>query len=393
MSSRQIIIASIASAMVIFLLVSAGFEIEDVPDLKWNDDFSYHSKQPYGSWIFHELIQKRFGEDVLTSTDTSLSEFSTDGNLYIVFGQKIYLDDNLTKDILNFLRHGNKVLFISSEVNGFTGYSDYSDAFSGFVDSVLLVTLNDGAQFRYIHYQNTFKSATMHYFSGVSSAILDSTIHTPLAWYDDGTVAFDKWEMEGGWVYWHCNPYLFGNVASQQEGYLEHFNSVFAHFEPRIVIMDHASFLQGNTSAESPLQFILETKPLRAAYYTILLTCLVYIIFEGKRRQRIIPTQRRNRNTSIEYIETLSALFEAKRHNHLVEHLREIFYNYVKERYHIDRRDHDFLKILTLKSEVEPSQIDELMYEFEQSARKLNVGDVQLLRLHKYLETFYQNCK
>ncbi|MCB0689740.1 MAG: hypothetical protein KDC53_24540, partial [Saprospiraceae bacterium] len=145
---------------------------------------------------------------------------------------------------------------------------------------------------------------------------------------------------------------------------------------------------------ESPLQFILKNRSLRISYYLVLFMALSYIIFRGKRRQKIIPIVERNENTSLEYVATVSQLFEGqKQHKKLVRHLEDIFYHFTKKRYFLDRDLTDFGERLSRKSRISHEEIADLLFEFDRAKKKLNLGDDHLVILNKHLDSFYKNCK
>jgi len=208
-------------------------------------------------------------------------------------------------------------------------------------------------------------------------------------------------------------PEMFSNLASKQDFYLDHFNQVFSSFSsssvvldhddfkkfaPKTVVLDHDSFNTDrefiDADSESPIQYVLANPPLKWAYYLLLLSALTYIIFRGKRRQKVIPTIEKNTNTSLEYVATLSSLFRNQgQNNKLVPHMQRVFYQKIKTRYYLDAKHPEFISLLSRKSKIEEKEINVILNMFDNSDQDLNFTDDQLINLHTRLETFYKNWK
>ena len=210
----------------------------------------------------------------------------------------------------------------------------------------------------------------------------------------DSLIIYDQLTLGEGRIFLHTIPAIFSNLAAKQPNYRTHFSLIFSQFDPELVILDHMSFHRGSIPSESPLQFVLGEKSLRMAYLLLLFAAFSFIIFKGKRRQRIIPTRESNVNTSLEYVRTLSSLFlQQKQHKKLISHLEDIFNHYLRKRYFLERHDENFIPNLVRKSRVGHDEIVALLEEFDRAYRKLNVGDEHLVLLYQRLDSFYKKCK
>ena len=70
-NNRVLIIIGVFVLIFIGLL-SLVFEIREVPDYKWRKKYELDSKEPYGLWMFSELMKHRFGEEnvIYNESDT-----------------------------------------------------------------------------------------------------------------------------------------------------------------------------------------------------------------------------------------------------------------------------------------------------------------------------------
>ena len=212
----------------------------------------------------------------------------------------------------------------------------------------------------------------------------------------DSLAILKEWSFDGGgYVNMHLIPDYFTNDAAHQIDFLDHFNQVIGQFSYDKVIFEHPSFNTTKTDiGESPIQFILENKSLKRAYYLLLAAALLFVIFRGKRKQKIIPTIAENKNTSLEYINTLGRLYEYQNQpRKLVTHMANIFHHDIKKKYFIDRNDPEFNKKLAAKSKIPQADIDVIMRTFETIMTRYDFNDSDLSMLYRRIDTFHKNCK
>jgi len=86
---------------------------------------------------------------------------------------------------------------------------------------------------------------------------------------------------------------------------------------------------------KSPLRVIFAHDSLRWAYYLILLTALLYIVYEVKRRQRIIPVIEPLKNNTLDFVTVVGQVYYERHDNsniahkkitYLLEHWRTRYY-------------------------------------------------------------------
>lgn len=397
-AKNQNIVVIAASILLICVISFLIFEIKKVPDVSWKQDYKYESEDPYGGWIFKESIIQTYGEDNVFDY-SELDSLPTDSNyLYINFGPSIIVTKEKQEELDQFLDKKNDLLFIANELN------TYQDTFSHFYitnyhDSITLITFNDtdSSSFNFLFYKNKISAPTKSFHSSVTEYdLLDST-HTLIGTAQDSSFVFFSKDYKRGHIFYHLNPYNFSNIASKQEDYLAHFNMVFSHFDADKIILDspkESDVLQSEYSDSSPIQYILSQKSLAWAYYLTVLSLLIFIFFRGKRKQRIIPISKVNKNTSLEYVDTVSLLFKSQKQNRkLVEHLENIFYHKVKTKYFIDKSHSDFINLFSYKSKIKRNEVDHIIDVFKNAKDGYEFTDDQLHRLHKNLETIYINWK
>jgi len=436
MTKKQLIIVVVLGVGIMGLLLSSLLEYRDESDLNWKSKYTYDSKDPYGAWMFDNMVKSYFDSNkvVYHYRDTLLSDLDTTGMLYIMFGNRFTYRKDETRELIEFVRKGNNALVIgkSAWTEDSTNYLSNTYAYSN-KDSILNFYFNEdttGRVYSYVHYQGGMKEKkvlnyrTFHLSGWVEedqeyqdeqdgieeegSIVLENEeiinedyttrntgFSSSLGIINSSTV-YIRTDVDSGSIYQHSVPELFINHASKQDYYVDYLNQIFDEFDPEFVVLDHPSFnkMRSSGNTNSPIQFILSQKSLRTAYYLILVTSLLFIVFKSKRKQRPIPVLEKNRNTTLEYVETLSNLFSSQGQcARLIPHIKNYFYHTVKKKYYLDEKNPDFVKLLSKKSKFDPDELQIIVKMLNNADKGYSYPDDQLINLHRRVEFFYKTAK
>jgi hypothetical protein len=156
-----------------------------------------------------------------------------------------------------------------------------------------------------------------------------------------------------GYFYLHSTPEQFSNIYLIDQEKADFVQGYWAHLQPGNIIVDEYCLTQEFVSRQrnrqqqqqnngyaaeieesASLSEVLKDPMLSAAWYTLLATILLYIIFRGKRRQRAIPVKTIVENQSLEYIRTIGNLqFGINDARDGIKELLQLFYRKVQVRY------------------------------------------------------------
>jgi hypothetical protein len=143
----------------------------------------------------------------------------------------------------------------------------------------------------------------------------------------------------------------------------------------------------------TPLRFILTTEPLRWAYYLTLLSILLFIVFEAKRKQRIIPVIKPFANTTLEFVGTIGNLYYQRGdHKNIAEKKIQFFFDQLHSTYFIssNHKDEDYGKLLSKKSGVPEKTVRELLNIVSYISEQEKISAPQLISLNELIEKFHQ---
>jgi len=240
----------------------------------------------------------------------------------------------------------------------------------------------------------------MAYFA--NSLVSDTSDHEDitatyedLMFIEDSLGIFRKLSFANKVYHFHSAPELFTNFGSKGGAYLEHLHEVLNTFDKKNIVLHKfkRDNINAGTNKDSLLQYILTQRPLKYAYYLTLILGLIYVFFSSKRKQKEIQVIETTKNTSLEYIETMSSLFMSQNQNEkLVKHMKRNFYHKIKSVYFLNSDDPQLASKLSKKSKVPLDKIESILKQLE-IVNNYDYNDDQLIRLYNNIHSFDQNRK
>lgn len=147
----------------------------------------------------------------------------------------------------------------------------------------------------------------------------------------------------------------------------------------------------GKIESSSPFRVILEQPPLRYALYCTLLLVILYMIFEAKRKQRVIPQIKAPVNQTVQFIKTLGNLY-LNTGNHRASALNQL--SYFKEYLSLHMNIHvsdtpDTVAAIVAKSGSDEALVNRLMERARYIENAPSISEQVLVELNKDLYQFY----
>lgn len=406
--------------IVVFIGIVIALMVAYMPQSKtfnWRETYEPDSKEPYGAYIFTSLIkEKNKGKkfDVLSRESIRKYLEKNQGLLnttYMVMGHSVYMNNAEIKSLAEFVHVGNTAFICTSyppydliKLNNdiFCIQDDYTGHMRDTIADLSLLNNNLEADtfFRYNYIYRNKKSDG--YWTYIDSSIF-CNVHnkfSALGYIGNGYFNFIKMPYGRGNFYFHTTPYAFSNIAMLEKAHWQYFNNICSYLPQSNIIWDeyHKEFLKNLSQSNSPgpLKYILENISLRWAWYLLLFGILLFAIFFGKRRQKVIPVIAVPENTSVEYVQTITELYFRQNDNKTIaQHKMRLFQSFVRNKYYFTsiQFNDDFIKRLSLKSGVADDHIKTIFATYQLIEGKLDVTNGDLINFHNLIEHFYINCK
>jgi len=133
---------------------------------------------------------------------------------------------------------------------------------------------------------------------------------------------------------------------------------------------------------------VLSNKNLKWAYYLVLIGVLLFILFNGKRVQSIIPIKKPLVNQSLAFVQTIANMyFKKDSHKTIATYKIKYTLAQIRQKYHIetDLYKAEFNRELALKTGIDSQEINKSLNYIKQIEASPNITKGMLLLLNKYL--------
>jgi hypothetical protein len=367
------------------------------------ETYAKNDKKPFGASIAFRQVENMYSSNNILLKNKNFKEtwenISDTGALYICMAPKLFLSAEEVSAMMEFVEAGNSLFVSAGSIDELlldeAGCSEvYSspaleDLFGKMKNTSVKSMLQpvDKYGYYYFPFENYFTS-------------IDSTNTRVLGYNDDKKPNSIVYFKGKGKLYLQCEPRAYSNYFLLKENnyeYLKH-SVAFTQNKPQHVYWDNYYYKiksRNNTDEDfSTFSEIMKHPPLKAAFWLSLLLLLLYILFGGKRIQRIIKQLKPNENTTVTFTETIGRLYLQKKDNkNIADKMITYFNEYIRNTYFLNTNhvNDDFVMVLSRKSGVEKDKVDTLYRTIVTTQNSSVVNDYQLLSLHEQIQNFYKN--
>lgn len=388
--------------IILLLLLFAGaivIEFSKPQPINWTRTFNERHKIPYGTFVLYNEISTLFPNSEISPLYVSAYEYfnpqySPSDKSYKISGSYLYIDDYAdidevsAQELLSFTASGNTVFIAANYMPqtlmdslhietkndfDFTGKATLSLANTAFKNDS--ITINKGLSNIYFSKLDPSKSTVLGYQN------LNSELR----------INFVKINHGSGALYLHLQPVVYTNYSLLKSNF-SRYASISLSYLPDSDIYFDSRNKRKDELGNSPLRFILSQPALKWAWLIGLTTLIVFILFNAKRRQRIIRIIKPLENTTIAFIKTIGNLYyETKDHNNLIHKKITYFLEFIRRNYYIDTQllNDKFIKNLTLKSGVDYSKTEKTINLIVHLKAKQICSEADLKALNTTIEDFY----
>nr|WP_321243447.1 DUF4350 domain-containing protein [uncultured Psychroserpens sp.] len=376
-----------------------AIEFSTPAPVNWQKTYNETHTIPYGTFIFYEELINLFPESKVEEVKVTPYEFFDDyytwedstyltTGTYVVIDEYPNLDNTSAQELLDFASHGNDI-FISSNY-----FPDRLLDSLGF-DTQNEYTFKGKAEFTFTN--PVFESDSISVEKGLNNIYFSKidTLNTTVLGhqkFDDETYTnFIEVPWGSGSFYLHVQPVAFTNYHLLKKDNRKYASSVMSYIGDDTIFFDSRNKSRKKLN-NSPMRFILSQPALRWAWYIVLLATILFLIFNAKRRQRIVEVKVPLKNTTVDFTKTIGNLYyETKDHDNLIEKKITYFLEYIRRVYYLDTQilDDKFVKNLSLKSGKDNDDVKKLINQIVYLKAKTRCNEGDLLRLSKAIEDFY----
>jgi len=326
----------------ILLLIPVMFLFEQsfTKEFSWDASFNKNDKQPFGCFVFDDVLSSSLKGNYSIS-DKTFFQLNNDSTArpkaFLVLSDYAFMDSVQFRSMISLLRKGNKIMFVSSTFspylvdslritahNSFIGYDDVKAMTRQTKKRKPLFLCNSVTPRKVYRF---YPQICTDFFSQVTpnepkmkDESKDKRKHT---WLSDipstvlatnrerFPVAFSK-KVGKGELFMVSTPLLFTNYGildQQNAGYVF---SLLSYMKGMPLVRFDISGTKSEAK-ETPLRYFLSQPPLRWSIYLSMFVLILFMRFNAKRRQRIIPVIEPPVNTTLDFIKQIGTMYYQKK--------------------------------------------------------------------------------
>lgn len=382
----------IGSAILLIVYLTAQYYKPKPVD--WTASYLKEDKIPFGLYVLHQEYEQLFPRSVLHVSRrpvyNTLKDTDHKNTGYLLISGSVKMDQLDYQQLTRFMEHGNSVFIAASD-------------FGKVLTDTLHLKVNPAfhQEEAKLNFENpALRSKRAYAFNkGIGGAYfnqVDSARAIILGRNSNGDINFVKYNFGKGALYLMPNPKVFSNYCLLGKPGPDYAAKALSYLPAgQRLIWDEYS-TKGSADNASVLRVIFKHDALRWAYYLSLFALLVFVFFEMKRRQRIIPVLEPLKNSSVEFVKLIGKLYYQRRDNRDIAQKKiSYFMDFLRTRYRLKAVAADLAlqQEVVDKSGVPEETVHHLFSAIRNIDQQYQVSDEMLIVLNQLIEKFYKQAQ
>lgn len=382
------------------LVAAVAVEVFQPTPLDWTPSFERADDRPYGGEILFALLPELFPEAEVQALGLppylALRRTEQTGVAYLFVTSRFAPDPAETEALMDFAARGNDVFVAASEFSGALADSLGLEIRTWFVPPSFTIpdSLVARGEANFVHPALRADSAFVFKEEAANAyfSAFDTLRATVLGRDDRRRVNFIRLDWGKGAFYLNTLPLAFTNyylldAAAGGYGY-----RALSYLAPETLWWD-AHYKPNRTEVSTPLRFVLQQPALRAAYFVLVVLVVLFIGFEARRRQRVVPVLPPLRNDTLDFVGTVGQLyFHHGDHADLAQKKVTYFLDYIRTHLRLPTAvlDATLATRVAERAGVPPADVEAVFAAVEAVRGQASLPEAELHRLNAAIETFYR---
>lgn len=394
MSRAQKILLGLLSSLILGVLLLI---YSSPPPVDWSPSYEQNDTRPLGSKVFYDQVKKSYGDlRAVNSPPFEAIENAPKNATYVFINQYFETDPEESGLLLNWVRGGGHLFISASGIPAILldslgvneeFFPENLEVEHEFVMSLELpMTLSEPVvydQFQIGKYYQWEDSVTVKTLGKIKDQNSVDSI--------DAKPNFIQVRVGKGLVTLHTFPEGFSNYFLLNSTYKTYTEQVLGTWDlNHPILLDHY-IKAGKKSNTSPLYLVLGNPYLKAAYFTCWVLLVLWVVFEGKRKQKAIKVITPLQNQSLEFAKTISSIYlNQKDMTELGQLQIKLFWDYCRTRFnlHTEENRSELAVSLANKSGVNLDFAQTLVKKLALFEAKEQLNSEDILQIHQLIEDF-----
>ena len=394
--SYKIILGALLAllAMLIFL------EANQKDPVNWYPSYSITDKIPQGTFVFYESLEKVAKvEQVNIPPFEFLEDTSTTGT-YFFLNASVGIDAAELNKLLKWVEKGNTAVISASYIsyplldtlkitndqkirkNGLENIPQYNFA---------------NKDLRREKYYEFNRDHTLEYFdslNGKQQKVLGiAKVKDDNSVQNDSLANFVESKFGEGRFLLHSSPQAFTNYFLLEGENFEYAEKFLAYLDLQETIYWDNHYKNGKIIHTSPLYILLSNRYFKWAYYFVIIATILFIFFEGKRKQKSIPVVDPLRNQTYDYTRTIAGMYlDQKDYRTIAQKIRDQFFIFLQKEFKINVKEQkNYRQLIEQQTKISSEEIDLLFDQIKALEVKPSVTKKDIEALNRLIIQFKKN--
>ncbi len=358
---------------------------------QWEPTYSAHDRNPFGTYVFEELLKKSW-KNPYTHSYKTIRRLEYEGSLtnqnILLLSNYLDVGNDELDNMLEYAEKGHTIFIaagsfshtIEKKMEFYTMYGNW------WYDRMAVQRNADTLKIdRKVKLCSpVFAEKEYKFPKMILSCYFDSIPENSrvLAVNDSLQPIAISCPVGKGNMIFCCSPMIFTNYGILSED-AEFIWGLLSYLEGAPLLRTEF-YETGSDESQSPFRYLLKEPPLRWALYITLLTILIFMIFTAKRKQRVIPVIKDPENHLLKFIRSLSTLYLRKSDNNdILQKKYTLFGEQLQRKYGIDiinkPHDQELFERIAQKTGHPTNEIKSLFKNFEVIDSDFNLSDKMLI--------------
>jgi hypothetical protein len=381
----------IIGGVLLTLYIIAQFNRPKVID--WTPTLSSDAKTPFGTYILYTQLHDIFPNSQIKPYRQPIYGVIADDSIkqssYVIICPEIEVSKPDYEQLIKYIKQGNDVFIAASDFGSLMTKNLDVETASLFSINNLYVPVNFLSPHLNPKKQYSVDDGvTNTYFTKFDTAkaivLGENTQHK---------ANFIKYTFGKGVLYLAANPKFFTNYSMLKPDGAAYSATALSFIKNTPQIIWDQYYTQGDGQAASPMRVFLTNPILQWAYYITLFSLIAFVVYEIKRRQRIIPVIEPLANSTLEFVNVIGQLYYEKRNNADIAHKKVTYFlAWLRDEYQLktNKLDKEFIEKLSNKLEIDTTFAADLVSYLEYINTQTHISDAQLIQLNKFIDQFYK---
>lgn len=376
----------------LLLALLSYLEASQPEPVNWYPSYSASDKIPLGTHVLFENLKDEFQE--VRSVVQAPFEFLTDSTpkgIYFFVNNQLSFDEAEVSKLLSWVEKGN-TLFVASDALSKslldTLHLNVATLIpsEGISSKPMMNLVNEGLknETAYLYEQETYHSIFSEIDSLNHSVLGVSQIYSDSLSISKPEINYLKADFGEGEIFLHTTPQAFSNFFVLYDDNADYIEKVLGYLPLESTLYWDEYYKSGKDFHTSSLYILFSKKSLKWAYTFVIIGAVLFIVFEGKRKQRSIPVREPLENQTYNFTRTISGMYlDRKDYKAIASKKIQLFLEYVRVNYRIPTAalDQDFLEKLAAHSGSSKEEVQKLFQLIQYNDINFSISKEKLMEI------------